>query len=198
MSDWSSLVALVDLAGPPPPRRTLHCHPTVTAALTWQSHPWAPKPEPSFMELGRIGDLCGIDVYEEPEMMPGAWEIREGAVGGKGGRVVNFGGAAERDMSENCEPVIVNFSGELTQSSWPSLRSAGPPSLPALNTPSDGSAKAYARCFPAAPASACGSPGRSTASPSGSPATTIPVPLRQYGGSPGHGGRDDDRLPHPA
>ena len=43
------------------------------------------------MDLGRVGDLCGIDIYEDAEMMPGAWEIREGASGGKGGKVVSFG-----------------------------------------------------------------------------------------------------------
>jgi hypothetical protein len=63
-----------------PPRRTLHCHSSVTVALKLAD----PEP-PSFMNLGRIGELCGIDVYEEPEMMPGAWEIREGD------RVVSFG-----------------------------------------------------------------------------------------------------------
>jgi hypothetical protein len=68
---------------PLPPRRTLHCHPSVTAALAAVAP--EPEPEPSWMGLGRIGDLCGIDVYGEPEMMPGAWEIREG------GTLVNFG-----------------------------------------------------------------------------------------------------------
>lgn len=64
-------------------RRTLHCHPTVTGALKMVTAP--AKPRPSFMDPGRIGDLCGIDVFENDEMTPGAWEIREGE------KVVNFG-----------------------------------------------------------------------------------------------------------
>jgi hypothetical protein len=78
----------VAAAMPRPPRRTLHCHPSVTVALMLDA---PPKPEPSFTDLGQIGDLRGIDVYEDPEMMPGAWEIREGAQGGKGGKLVTFG-----------------------------------------------------------------------------------------------------------
>lgn len=77
------------LAMKPKPRRTLHCHPSVTVALKLAA-PSEPDP-PSFMDLGRIGDLCGIDVYENDEMMAGVWEIREGAVAGKGGKLVNFG-----------------------------------------------------------------------------------------------------------
>jgi hypothetical protein len=78
------------LAASLPPRRTLHYHPSVTAALAAAAPPREPEPL-DFMSLGRIGDLCGIDVYENAEMMPGAWEIREGAQGGKGGGVVHFG-----------------------------------------------------------------------------------------------------------
>ena len=83
-----------ELAASLPPHRTLHCHPSVMPALIAASPPREPGPL-DFMSLGRIGSLTGIDVYEDPEMMPGAWEIREGAVfkDGKmqGGRVVNFG-----------------------------------------------------------------------------------------------------------
>lgn len=78
-----------------PPRGTLHCHPSVMAALVAASPPREPDPL-DFMSLGRVGSLTGIDVYENDEMMPGAWEIREGAAignGGKmeGGKVVSFG-----------------------------------------------------------------------------------------------------------
>jgi hypothetical protein len=82
------------LAASLPPRRTLHCHPSVTA-LVAAMQPREPDPL-DFMSLGRIGSVTGIDVYEDDEMMPGAWEIREGADIGKdgkveGGKVVHFG-----------------------------------------------------------------------------------------------------------
>ena len=84
MLSYHQLVRLTgEMAASLPPRRTLHCHPSVTVALKLAA-PAKPEP-PSFMDLGRMGDLCGIDVYEEPEMMPGAWEIREGD------EVVDFG-----------------------------------------------------------------------------------------------------------
>lgn len=83
------------LAAGLPPRRTLHCHPSVMAALVAASPPREPEPL-DFMNLGQIGSLTGIDVYEDAEMMPGVWEIREGAAIGKsgkmeGGKVVSFG-----------------------------------------------------------------------------------------------------------
>jgi hypothetical protein len=94
VSDFSSLAALVEHIGPPLPRRTLHCHPSVTAALIAASPPREPEP-PDFMTLGCIGSPTGIEVYEDDEMMPGAWEIRECAAvkDGKmtGGTVVCFG-----------------------------------------------------------------------------------------------------------
>jgi hypothetical protein len=94
MDSPSSLAALIERTGPPLPGRTLHCHPTVTAALIAAAPPREPGPL-DFMSLGCIGDVTGIDVYEDDEMMPGAWEIREGAVikDGKmtGGTVVSFG-----------------------------------------------------------------------------------------------------------
>jgi len=69
------LAGMVASLPPLPPRRTLHCHPSVMAALAAV----APEPgPPSWMDLGWIGDLCGVGVCEKPEMMPGAWEIREG------------------------------------------------------------------------------------------------------------------------
>lgn len=84
-----------ELAASLPPRRTMHCNPSVTAALMAASPPREPAPL-DFMSLGQIGNLCGIEVYEDDEMMPGAWEIREGAAIGKGGKmeggkVVSFG-----------------------------------------------------------------------------------------------------------
>ena len=78
IKQMSELLAAV----PRMPRRTLHCHPAVTITLLAEA---PPKPEPSFMDLGRIGDLCGIDVYEDPDMLPGYWEIRED------GKTFNFG-----------------------------------------------------------------------------------------------------------
>lgn len=90
VSEPVTLARLRELLPAIPPPRTLHCHTSVTAALAAAAPPREPGPL-DFMNLGRIGDLCGIPVYEDPEMMPGAWEIREGAQGGKGGKLVTFG-----------------------------------------------------------------------------------------------------------
>jgi hypothetical protein len=72
------------LPAKPPPRRTMHCHPSVTVALKLIA-PARPVSLPDFMDLGRIGELSGIDVYENDEMEPGAWELREDD------KVVDFG-----------------------------------------------------------------------------------------------------------
>lgn len=80
MTDYASIAeAMRNL--PRMPLRELHCHPAVAASLRLA----APEAGPQFPWSGAIGSLTGIPVIEKPEMMPGAWEIRENGI------LVSFG-----------------------------------------------------------------------------------------------------------
>jgi hypothetical protein len=68
------LAAIAELMGqfPPVKRKALHCHPAVAAAL-WALTP----PAERWFPFGHAMGLTGIDVIEEADMEPGAWELRE-------------------------------------------------------------------------------------------------------------------------
>jgi hypothetical protein len=74
-------IARTMAALPRPKQRELHCHADVVEAL----RDALPDAEPEFPWSGAVGSATGIPVIEEPEFMPGVWELRED------GKMVSFG-----------------------------------------------------------------------------------------------------------
>jgi hypothetical protein len=70
---WAELAALASTFPPPGPQKTLHVSHLAEEALYRISVPAQPPGMP-----GMIPGFLGVPVIPDPELPPGAWEIRAG------------------------------------------------------------------------------------------------------------------------